>query len=191
MHYSIDTVNVDGVEVFFRSAGSVTSPVILLLHGYPSSSHQFRNLIPLLASKYRVIAPDFPGFGFTVAPSSYTYSFASLATTLGGFIDALSIEKFAMYIFDYGAPVGLRLALENPTAITAIITQNGNAYEEGLGRAWKPIQDWWASGSRQGDHAESVRKAVLNVEAKKWQYVTGSPTPDRIRQNAGLLTLRF
>ena len=122
-------VTADGVEVFYRSAGSSTAPVVLLLHGFPSSSHMFRNLIPLLASKYYVIAPDLPGFGFTVVPASrnYKYTFASIAQTTAAFLDVLNIKKFAVYIFDYGAPIAFRLALERPDAITALVTQNGNA----------------------------------------------------------------
>ena len=169
----VSTVTVDEIEVFYRSAGSASSPVILLLHGFPSSSHQYRNLIPLLASKYHVIAPDFPGFGFTVVPKTrqYQYSFASLATTLGAFLDALQVSTFAVYIFDYGAPVALRLALERPEAITAIISQNGNAYVDGLGEFWTPFRAYWASDSVED--REVLRNNILTFEATKWQYLNG------------------
>jgi len=177
----ISTITADGVEVFYREAGSPTAPVILLLHGFPSSSHMYRNLIPLLSKKYRVIAPDLPGFGFTVVPSSrnYTYSFTSLTQTISSFLDVLSIKKFAVYIFDYGAPTALRLALERPNDVTALITQNGNAYLEGLGPDfWAPLQNYWKSNSDAD--LEIVRNAALSFDATKWQYTFGSPHPDSI-----------
>jgi pimeloyl-ACP methyl ester carboxylesterase len=129
------TIEVDGLNLFYRTAGCSKNPTILLLHGFPSSSHQYRNLIPLLAGKYHILAPDLPGFGFTTVPPAreYSYTFSSLATTVGLFLDALSIGSFSVYIFDYGAPTVLRPALQRPNAITAIISQNGNAYDEGLG----------------------------------------------------------
>ena len=137
-----------GIKVFYRSAGPARGPVVLLLHGFPSSSSQYRNLIPILANAgYRVIAPDLPGFGFTEIPESlkYSHSFANLAETTLSFIDELQTNKFSVYIMDYGAPTGLRIALQRPEAITAIITQNGNAYEEGLGAFWDPLRALWAS----------------------------------------------
>ena len=176
----MSNITVDGVDLFYRSAGSESSPVILLLHGFPSSSHQFRNLITHLAPSYRVIAPDLPGFGFTVVPEDrkYKYTFASLATTIGAFVDALKLTKFAIYIFDYGAPTGLRLALERAEAITAIISQNGNAYDEGLGEFWNPIRALWASKS--SEDREVLRNSILTPEATKWQYHNGAPIPDSI-----------
>jgi pimeloyl-ACP methyl ester carboxylesterase len=177
----VSMVTADGVEVFYRSAGSSTAPVVLLLHGFPSSSHMFRNLIPLLASKYYVIAPDLPGFGFTVVPASrnYKYTFASIAQTTAAFLDVLNIKKFAVYIFDYGAPIAFRLALERPDAITALVTQNGNAYVEGLGKDfWAPIQQYWTSGAPSD--REAIRTAALNFDTTKWQYTNGSPHPDAI-----------
>ncbi|KAI0133738.1 alpha/beta hydrolase-like protein [Xylariales sp. AK1849] len=142
--HSIATVEVDGVKIFYRYAGEETAPVVLPLHGFPSSSFQFRNLIPLLAGSHRVIAPDFPSFGFTEVPADrdYTYTFANIAKTTEAFVDALKLTNFAMYIFDYGAPVGLRLALNRPELVSAIISQNGNAYVEGLGTNWAPIQKY-------------------------------------------------
>ncbi|KAJ7511154.1 Alpha/Beta hydrolase protein [Mycena galericulata] len=172
-----------GVSVFYRTASPANdpgAPTILLLHGFPTSSHQYRNLIPLLASHYNVVAPDFPGFGFTTVPAErkYTYTFAALTHTIGEFLDALAIKSFAVYIFDYGAPVALRLALERPTAITAIIAQNGNAYKEGLGPAWAPIEKYWASDSA-ADRA-AVAAALLTFDTTKWQYTHGTPAPAAI-----------
>jgi pimeloyl-ACP methyl ester carboxylesterase len=128
------TVEADGVRVFYRQAGPADAPVLLLLHGYPASSHMFRELIPRMAANYRVIAPDLPGFGFTTVPAErdYKYSFDALAHSAEAFVDALELKKYALYIFDYGAPVGLRLAVARPERVTAIVSQNGNAYEEGL-----------------------------------------------------------
>jgi pimeloyl-ACP methyl ester carboxylesterase len=181
----VSTVSADGVEVFYRSAGSPSAPVILLLHGFPSSSHMFRNLIPLLATKYRVVAPDLPGYGFTVVPAErkYEYTFASLTRTVEAFVDALKIEKFAVYIFDYGSPTALRIAQDRPKAITAIITQNGNAYDEGLGAEfWAPIQAYWKSDSKED--REKIRAAALNFDLTKWQYTFGSPHPNEIPPEA-------
>ncbi|KAJ0415226.1 Alpha/Beta hydrolase protein [Aspergillus carlsbadensis] len=163
------------ISVFYREQGDKHRPVILLLHGFPSSSHQYRKLIPLLAVKYRVIAPDLPGFGFTeVLPSlEFKFTFANLASTIGEFLDALEIKRFSIYIFDYGAPTGLRLALERPHAIQAIISQNGNAYEEGLGEFWNPIRDFWAGDNTPAER-ESLKKALLSFEATRWQYDEGT-----------------
>lgn len=175
MFYEVNTLSVDGVEVFYRSSGPKDGPVLLLLHGFPTSSHQYRNLIPLLSHKYRVIAPDYPGFGFTSVPTSrnYVYTFANIATTISGFLEALKITKFSMFIFDYGAPVGLRIALKRPEAVQAIITQNGNAYEEGLGGAhWQLRREWWATGDTS--FREAVRAKSLNFAATKAQYTTGT-----------------
>ncbi|KAJ7778757.1 alpha/beta hydrolase fold protein [Mycena maculata] len=181
---SVKRVTVDnGISVFYRTASPPNlpnAPIVLLLHGYPSSSHQYRHLIPILADQYTVIAPDFPGFGFTEVPPSrdYKYAFASLTTTLAAFLDALSITSFVAYIFDYGAPVLLRLALQRPGAITAIISQNGNAYEEGLGPSWIPIRAFWASS--HAEEREAVRTNVLTADTTKWKYTHGSRFPDVI-----------
>jgi pimeloyl-ACP methyl ester carboxylesterase len=180
----IKSVVVDsGISVFYRTASPAdnpAAPTILLLHGFPTSSHQYRNLIPLLAQHYRVVAPDLPGFGFTTVPEerNYTYTFAALSATIGAFLDALAITSFAVYIFDYGAPVLLRLALKRPEAIKAIITQNGNAYTDGLGAAWAPIQKYWATGSAE-DRAALV-DGVLTYDTTKWQYTHGTRAPDAI-----------
>ncbi|KAF2437446.1 putative hydrolase [Karstenula rhodostoma CBS 690.94] len=165
-----------GESIFYREAGAPTSPTILLLHGYPSSSHQFRNLIPLLAPEYRVIAPDFPGFGFTNVSTSYTYTFDALAATVSTFLSEIHDPptKYAIYIFDYGAPVGLRLALEHPDRISAIITQNGNAYASGLGSFWDPIRTLWNS-----NNSGPAREALVPFlqSGTKGQYTDGEPDP--------------
>ena len=137
--------SVDGYKIFYREAGSKTAPTILLLHGFPTSSHMFRNLIPALADRYHVVAPDLPGFGFSKAREGkqFRYSFDHLAKAIASFTDAIGLKTFAIYVFDYGAPVGFRLALAHPERVTAIISQNGNAYEEGLSEGWNPIQRYW------------------------------------------------
>ena len=163
--------------VSYISAGSPTLPTLLLLHGFPSSSNQFRNLVPLLSTTYHVLAPDLPGFGLTTYPSDYAFTFDNLSLTISAFLTALNIISYAMYIFDYGAPVGLRLALANPSSIKAIISQNGNAYVEGLGHPfWDPIEALWADPSPQ--NYEIVRKGVLTLEATVYQYTTGVPSDD-------------
>src|SRR6516164_7369408 len=142
----VQRIEADGVRVLYRSAGDTEAPVLLLLHGFPSSSFMFRDLIPRLADQYWVIAPDLPGFGFTEVPEErkYTYSFDALAGTIEAFTDVLGLQSYAIYVFDYGAPTGFRLAMRRPDRITAIVSQNGNAYEEGLGDAWGPIRTYWA-----------------------------------------------
>jgi len=176
---SFHHVAADGVDVFYRAAGPADAPVILLLHGYPTSSHMFRELIPLLASKYRVIAPDLPGFGFTTVPAgrNYKYTFDAIAKTIEAFVDALHLTRYAIYIFDYGAPTGLRLALAHPERVTAIVSQNGNAYEEGLGDAWDPIKAYWKEPTQE--HREGLRQ-FLSLEMTKWQYTHGVANPEVI-----------
>ena len=141
----IRRIQADGVKVFYREAGPPDAPVVLLLHGFPTSSFQYRELIPRLTDRYRVLAPDLPGFGFTEVPASrrYQYSFDALARTILAFTDALHLTRYALYVFDYGAPTGFRLAMAHPERVTAIVSQNGNAYEEGLGDAWAPIRRYW------------------------------------------------
>jgi pimeloyl-ACP methyl ester carboxylesterase len=170
IHYR--TANIDGVEIFYREAGSVQSPTLLLLHGFPSSSHMFRNLIPLLADQYHVVAPDLPGFGLTVTPdrSQYKYNFETIAKTMDRFTDTIGLNRFAIYIFDYGAPIGLRLALAHPEKITAIISQNGNAYEEGLSQGWNPIQKYWQEPTEVN---RTALRSFLKPETTKWQYTHG------------------
>ncbi|KAI4179113.1 MAG: hypothetical protein L6R41_008027 [Letrouitia leprolyta] len=176
------------IQIFYRHAGSPDLPTLLLLHGFPASSHQFRNLIPLLSPYFHVIAPDLPGYGFTTIPENldFKYTFTNLTNTIDEFLSALSIEKFALYIFDYGAPVGLRLALKHPDAVTALVTQNGNAYEEGLGKDfWAPVRAYWAASSDAAPALrEELRNKFLGLEATKWQYVAGSPDPDGVQPEA-------
>ncbi len=168
------TQMVGGVEVFYREAGPKTAPTLLLLHGFPTSSHMFRMLIPALAETYHVIAPDLPGFGFTKVPAAagYTYSFANLTDTMAGFTEALGLSNYAIYVFDYGAPVGYRLALRNPERISAIISQNGNAYEEGLSpEGWQPVRTYWQSPTPENRNA---LRASFKPEATRWQYTHGA-----------------
>jgi len=177
---SFHTVEADGVKVFYREAGPANAPVILLLHGYPTSSHQYRELIPRLATRYRVIAPDLPGFGFTVVPDArnYKYSFDALARTMEAFVDALNLKKYVLYVFDYGAPTGFRLALAYPERVTAIISQNGNAYEEGLGDAWAPIRAYWDTPSAA--NREVLGREILTLDGTRSQYLIGVPNPESV-----------
>jgi pimeloyl-ACP methyl ester carboxylesterase len=163
---------VDGVNLFYREAGADSAPAILLLHGFPTSSHMFRTLIPALADGYHVIAPDLPGFGFSDAPDrkQYHYTFEQLAKTIGAFIEKVGLSRFALYVFDYGAPVGFRLALKYPDRVTAIISQNGNAYEEGLSEGWNPIQKYWKEPNEAN---RAALREFLKPEATKWQYSHG------------------
>ena len=174
---SVHKIDVDGVRVFYRAAGDLDAPVVLLLHGFPASSFMFRELIPRLADSYRVIAPDLPGFGFTEVPEEreYIYSFDRLAATLNAFTQALKLRQYALYVFDYGAPTGLRLAMAHPERVTAIISQNGNAYEEGLADAWAPIRKYWAEPSPE--NREVLRQNILNFEGTRWQYTHGVSQP--------------
>lgn len=176
---SLHRVEADGVNMFYREAGPEDAPVILLLHGYPTSSFMYRELMPLLAARYRVIAPDFPGFGFTEVPvaRAYHYSFDALAATMEAFVQALALKKYALYIFDYGAPVGLRLAASHPERVTALVSQNGNAYLEGLGEAWAPSRNYWADPSAAN---RAVMRDFLSFDATKWQYTHGVANPDQV-----------
>lgn len=171
VHYRY--VDADGVRIFYREAGNPELPTLLLLHGYPSSSHQFRDLIPLLSDRFHLVAPDLPGFGFTDVPDArrYVYSFDALGETLAAFVDALRLERYALYVFDYGAPSGLRLALAYPDRVTGLVSQNGNAYLEGLGDAWEPIRRYWAQPTTE--NRQVVHDNVLNLAGTRWQYLHG------------------
>ena len=162
----------DSKTIFYREGGSADAPTILLLHGFPTSSHMFRNLIPALADSYHVVAPDLPGFGFSDSPDrkKFPYTFENLAKVIDSFTQAIGLHHFTIYVFDYGAPVGLRLALAHPDRITAIISQNGNAYEEGLSDGWNPIQKYWKEPTPQN---RAALRDFLKPEATKWQYVHG------------------
>src|SRR5271154_549476 len=178
-HTSIRRIEADGVNVFYREAGPLDAPVVLLLHGFPTSSFQYRELIPRLADKCRVIAPDLPGFGFTEVPEQrhYKYTFDALANTILAFTDALHLKRYALYVFDYGAPTGFRLAMAHPERVTAIVSQNGNAYEEGLGDAWAPIRRYWSAPT--SENREAIRKG-LNLEGMRREYSSGIPNPELI-----------
>ena len=177
---SVRSVEADGVKVFYRSAGDPSAPVVLLLHGFPSSSFMFRELIPRLADRYRVIAPDLPGFGFTEVPAErkYTYTFDALAVTIEAFTQALKLNRYALYVFDYGAPTGFRLAMAHPERVTAIVSQNGNAYEDGLGDAWGPIRKYWAEPT--AENRKVIRDNVLTLEGTRWQYTHGVAVPESV-----------
>jgi len=176
---SVGRIEADGVKVFYREACPADRPVVLLLHGFPTSSFQYRELIPRLADQYRVIAPDLPGFGFTEVPEPrhYRYSFDGLAETLLAFTHELGLTRYALYVFDYGAPTGFRLALKCPERVSAIVSQNGNAYEEGLGDAWAPIRRYWIDPS--SENREAIRK-VLTLEGMRREYFSGIPDPQVI-----------
>ena len=179
------TVVVDGVEVFYREAGPRDAPHVLLLHGFPSSSHMFRNLIPALADRYHVIAPDYPGFGHSAMPSveEFDYSFDRLAEIVGAFTVRLGLDRYALYVQDYGAPIGFRLAAKHPERVTALVVQNGNAYEEGLREFWDPIKAYWKDPRGQ---REAMAKA-LTLESTRWQYTHGARRPERISPDAWLV----
>jgi pimeloyl-ACP methyl ester carboxylesterase len=177
IHYK--TANIDGVNVFYREAGPAGAPVLLLLHGFPTSSHMFRNLIPLLADRYRVIAPDYPGFGQSDSPdrSRFKYTFANFAEITDKLTVLLGAKKYSMYMMDYGAPVGYRLALKHPERVQTLIVQNGNAYTEGLGAFWDPIKAYWADGSRARREAIG---GLVTLETTKFQYTDGMSDIARI-----------
>ena len=164
--------DVDGLKVFYREAGRVDAPALLLLHGFPSASHMFRDLIPLLADRFHIFAPDLPGFGQSDMParSSFSYTFDHIAGVIDRFTEIIGLKRFAMYVFDYGAPTGFRIAAKHPDRITAIISQNGNAYEEGLSEGWTPIRAYWQEPSNTNRKA---LRAFLSPQTTRWQYTHG------------------
>ena len=174
------TTNVNGLDIFYREAGPKDAPTVLLLHGFPTSSHMFRNLIPELADKYHVIAPDYPGFGNSSAPpvDEFEYSFANLTNVMEQFTEQLKLERYSLYLMDYGAPIGFRLAVKHPERVETLIIQNGNAYDEGLDNPfWEPIKAYWKNPTpEQGDKLRSL----LTLDATKWQYTHGVRNPSTI-----------
>ncbi len=173
------TVQVNGVGIFYREAGPKDAPVVVLLHGFPTSSHMFRNLIPHLADRYHVIAPDYPGYGQSDCPDRkhFAYTFDHFAELVEGLLSQLEVEKFAIYVMDYGAPVGWRLALKAPQRITGVIVQNGNAYEEGLKEFWDPIKEYWSAGREESRRALAK---LVSLETTKFQYLDGVADVSRI-----------
>jgi pimeloyl-ACP methyl ester carboxylesterase len=173
------TAGVDGLTVFYREAGPADAPALLLLHGYPSASHQFRELIPLLADRFHIVAPDLPGFGKTDMPArgDFEYTFDRLARVTDRLTEVLGLDRFAVYVFDYGAPVGFRIAARHPERITAIITQNGNAYAEGLSDAWQPIQAYWKDPSPA--NRDAIRM-MTQPQTTIWWYTHGVPDPTAV-----------
>jgi pimeloyl-ACP methyl ester carboxylesterase len=173
------TVKVDGINIFYRQAGRAGAPTLLLLHGFPSAGHMFRDLIPLLAERFHLVAPDLPGFGQSDMPSGddFSYTFDNLAEVIGRFTEVIGQRRFAIYIFDYGAPVGLRIAAKHPERISAIISQNGNAYEEGLSEGWKPIQAYWREPTQA--HRDALR-SFLAPETTLFQYTHGVADPSLV-----------
>ena len=173
------TVDVDGFKVFYREAGASDAPALLLLHGFPSAGHMFRDLIPLLSDRYHVIAPDLPGFGQSDMPprGGFSYTFDHMAEVIDRFTEVIGLRRFAIYVFDYGAPTGFRIAVKHPDRITAIISQNGNAYEEGLSDGWTPIRAYWEEPSKANRDA---LRAFLSPETTHWQYTHGVADPTAV-----------
>jgi pimeloyl-ACP methyl ester carboxylesterase len=182
---------VGGYKIFYREAGDPAAPTVVLLHGFPSSSHMYRNLIPLLADRYHVIAPDMPGFGLSDAPdrARFKYTFDNLANTMESFLQTIGVETYAIQIFDYGAPIGLRLALAHPERITAIISQNGNAYEEGLGGDWQPIRKYWKEPSRE--NREPLRSFLKPDTIKSYQYLNGASDVTQVSPDGYIVDSAF
>jgi pimeloyl-ACP methyl ester carboxylesterase len=173
------TKSVDGIKIFYREAGPKDAPVVLLLHGFPTSSHMFRNLIPALADRYHVIAPDYPGYGQSDMPArtTFKYTFDRFGELVDGLLDQLGVSRYAMYVMDYGAPVGWRLALKHPERVSGLIVQNGNAYDEGLKEFWNPIKQYWADGS---DASRQALMKLVTLETTKFQYTDGMSDVNRI-----------
>lgn len=174
------TINIDGLDIFYREAGPEDAPTILLLHGFPTSSHMFRNLIPALSDTFHMVAPDYPGFGNSSMPKvdEFEYTFDHIAEIVDRFIDKLGLSKYSLYVMDYGAPVGFRIAAKHPERVESLIVQNGNAYEEGLRDFWKPIKAFWKDKTEE--NADELRKNLLTIEATKWQYTNGVKNPEAI-----------
>jgi pimeloyl-ACP methyl ester carboxylesterase len=183
------TVKIDGLDIFYREAGPKDAPAILLLHGFPTSSHMFRNLIPALADEFRLVAPDFPGFGTSSMPprDQFNYTFDNLADVVEKFTEKVGLKKYALYVQDYGAPIGYRLAVKHPDRVSAIVGQNGNAYDEGLDNDfWKPIKAYWKEP--QSKELREALRPFTKLEATKWQYTHGTRAPFASRSTTALAT---
>ncbi|WP_321888998.1 alpha/beta fold hydrolase [Paraburkholderia bannensis] len=183
------TADVDGFEVFYRESGARSNPTLLLLHGFPSSSHMYRDLIPLLAERFHVVAPDLPGFGLSAQPprAQFAYTFDNLAKVIGRFTEVIGLQRYALYVFDYGAPTGFRVAMAHPERVSAIISQNGNAYEEGLSEGWNPIQRYW---QEPNDANRQALRELLTPASIRWQYEHGVADTTQISPDGyGLDTL--
>ena len=178
VHYR--TIEIDSLDIFYREAGPVDAPTILLLHGFPTSSHMFRNLIPALADQYHVVAPDYPGFGNSSMPQAdeFDYSFDRITEIVNRFVEELGLKRYSLYLMDYGAPVGYRLAVKHPERVEALIVQNGNAYAEGLRDFWQPIKAYWKDKTKE--NTEALRNSLLTIEATRWQYTNGARNPETI-----------
>ena len=173
------TVEIEGLDIFYREAGDPDSPTVLLLHGFPTSSHMFRNLIPALAKRYHVVAPDYPGYGNSSAPSvdDFDYTFDNVARIIDAFTSEIGLDRYSLYIMDYGAPIGFRLATAHPERVDSLIIQNGNAYEEGLLEFWDPIKAYWQERSKKNGDA---LRGLLTLDATRWQYTHGTRDPESI-----------
>jgi len=176
-HIKYRIADVDGCNIFYRAAGALGAPKLLLLHGFPSASHMFRDLIPRLSDRFHIIAPDLPGFGKSDMPPRSKHTFAQMAETIDRFTEVVGFDRYAVYVFDYGAPTGFRLAVKHPDRITAIISQNGNAYEEGLSEGWNPIRAYWEDASPAN---RAALRSFLTPETTVWQYTHGVPDPTAV-----------
>jgi len=173
------TISIDGLDIFYREAGSSNNPTILLLHGFPTSSHMFRNLIPTLSDRFHLVAPDYPGYGNSAMPTvnEFDYTFDRLAEIVEKFIKAINLKRYSLYVMDYGAPIGFRIAAKFPNRVEALIVQNGNAYEEGLREFWEPLKAYWQDPSPE--NADKFRP-FFTLETTKWQYTHGVRNPEAI-----------
>ncbi|MBW4640345.1 MAG: alpha/beta hydrolase [Gloeocapsa sp. UFS-A4-WI-NPMV-4B04] len=179
MNTNFQTISIDGLDIFYREAGNKENPTILLLHGFPTSSHMFRNLITQLAEHFHLVAPDYPGFGNSSMPTvnEFDYTFDHLADVMEKFTEALELSKYSLYVMDYGAPIGFRLATKHPERVETLIVQNGNAYEEGLHDFWEPVKAYWHD--RSTENADKLRQTFM-LDATKWQYLNGAHNPQAI-----------
>ena len=174
------TIEVDGLEIFYREAGSDDAPTILLLHGFPTSSHMFRDVIPALSDTFHLVAPDYPGFGNSSMPTpeEFDYTFDHISEVVDRFIEKLGLNTYSLYLMDYGAPIGFRIAAKHPEKVQSLIVQNGNAYDEGLREFWDPIKKYWKEKTKE--NADTLRDNLLGIEATKWQYTHGVRNPELV-----------